>query len=424
MKCITSTAIGLTLALGAMTVTAVTPAAAKKAEAAAGPNFSAAFRAAAQPLQKAIQASDYATAKGALPAAQAAASTDDDKYQVSLMALIIAQNTKDTAGNPDAVGMKAAADGIIASGKAPPEQLKQVLAMKGQLAYNSGDFAGADAAFTQLAQQNPGDGDTAITLAQVKVREGRTAEALPIIDHAIQTRQAANQPVPEDWWRRALSISFDSKPPQPDGVIKYGLGLIAGYPSPKAWRDVLETYRETVKLDQQTDLDTMRLMRVNSALAGERDYYEYAQLANDKGFPGEAKAVIDEGISSNMVENKSLATSKALNEIKALAGSKVATDKASLPALDKRARAGADGKMALNTADAYLGYNMFPQAVDLYKVALQKGGVDPNIVNVSLGMALARSGQKAAALQAFGAVTGQRQAIAQYWTIWTNQQPG
>lgn len=420
MKFVTSTAIGLTLALGAMMVAAVNPALAKKKEEAApaGPNFSPAFRTAAQPLQTAITAKDYATAKTALPAAQAAASTDDDKYQVSLMALIIAQNDKDNAA------MATAADGVIASGKAPPAQLKQILTMRAQIAYNANDFRASDAAFTKLLQADPADGDTAISLAQVKVREGRGAEALPIIDQAIQARKSSGQAVPEDWYQRALALAFDSKPPMPDRVITYGQQLIAAYPNPKNWRSVLQTYRETTKIDQQTDLDTLRLMRVTSALAGERDYYEYAQLANDKGYPGEAKAVIDEGMASNMVDNKALATSRALNEIKAVAGPKIAADKASLPAIEKRARAGADGKIALNTADAYLGYNMFPQAVDLYKVALQKGGVDPNIVNVRLGIALARSGQKAAALQAFGGVTGTRQPIAHYWTVWANQQPG
>ena len=420
MKFVTSTAIGLTLAMGAMTVTAVNPAFAKKKEEApaAGPTFSAAFRQAAQPLQKAITDKDYAAAKAGLPAAQAAASTDDDKYQVSLMALIVAQNTQDNAA------MAAAADGVINSGKAPPEQLRQVLAMKGQVAYNSGDFAGADTAFTKLFQMNPADGDTAITLAQIKDREGRSADALPIIDQAIQAKTSANQPVPEDWYQRGLAIAYNAKPPLPDKVVKYGLGLASAYPNAKNWRSALQTYRETSKLDEQTDLDTMRLMRTTNSLAGERDYYEYANLAVNKGFPGEAKAVIDEGMASNMVDNKALATSKALIEVKAVAGPKVAADKASLPTLDKRARTAPDGKQALNTADAYLGYGMYPQAVDLYKLALQKGGVDANIVNTRLGIALARSGQKAAAAQAFGAVTGPHQPVAQYWTVWTKQQPG
>jgi tetratricopeptide (TPR) repeat protein len=417
MKFVTTTAIGAALAITAAGISA-SPALAKKkdeAPAAAKAEYSPAFRQAAPVAQKAYDAGDYATAKTELAKAQAVATTPDDKYAAAALAYQIATKTNDAPGAATAV------DAMLASGKASPEAQKQLLGAQGQNAFNSGNFQLADQAFTQLSQLSPGDGDILISLAAVKTREGKTAQALPIVDQAIQAKKAANQPVPEDWYRRALEMAYDGKPPIPAAVIKYGQGLIAAYPSAQTWRTVLQTYRETNHLDQQTDLDTMRLMRATNSLAGERDYYEYANLANDKGFPGEARAVIDEGVASNMVENKSLATSKALNEIKAIAGSKVAADKAALPALDKRSRTAPDGKVALNTADAYLGYGQYPQAAELYKVALQKGGVDANIVNLRLGIALARSGQKPAAVQAFGTVTGARQPLAQYWTIWSQQ---
>ncbi len=76
----------------------------------------------------------------------------------------------------------------------------------------------------------------------------------------------------------------------------------------------------------------------------------------------------------------------------------------------------------MNTADAYLGYGDYAKAAELYKLALTKGGVDASTANTRLGIALARSGQKDAALQAFGLVTGARKPIADYWTIWLNQQ--
>lgn len=414
MKFASTTALALSFALGAVALTGASPAIAKKAAAAdaSKPQFSPGFSVAAQPLQKAITAKDYATAKTALPAAQAAATTPDDKYQVALMALIIAQSTNDTASEGPA------ADAIIASGKAPPDQLAQILDMKGRLAYNSNDLAGADAAFTQLVQLKPADGDTAILLAQVKTREGRGAQALPIVDQAIQAKKAAGQPVDEDWYRHALSIAYDAK--MPAGVTKYGLQLIDAYPRADLWRVVLQTYRDTSKPDPQTDLDTLRLMRVSNSLAGERDYYDYANSALNKGFPGEAKAVIDQGMSSNMVDNKALATSKALAEVKQVAGSKIAADKADLPASDKRARASADGKQALLIGDAYLGYGQFDKAADLYKVALQKGA-DANVTNLHLGEALAQSGQKPAAVQAFALVQGPAQPLAQYWAVWANK---
>ena len=415
MRFASTTALALSFALGAVALTGASPAIAKKAAPAddpSKPHFSPAFAVAAQPLQKAINAKDYATAKGALPAAQAAATTPDDKYQVGLMALIIAQSTNDTA----AVGP--AADAVIASGKAPPDQLAQILDMKGRLAYNKNDLAGADAAFTQLVQLKPTDGDTAILLAQVKTREGRGAQALPIVDQAIQAKKAAGQPVDEDWYRHALAIAYDGK--MSAGVIKYGQELVDAYPRADLWRVALQTYRDTNKLDPQADLDTMRLMRVTNALAGERDYYDYANSALNKGFPGEAKAVIDQGMSSNMVDNKALATSKALAEVKQVAGSKIAADKADLPNSDKRARASADGKQALLIGDAYLGYGEFAKAADLYKVALQKGA-DANVVNLHLGEALAQAGDKPGAAQAFALVQGPAQPLAQYWTIWANK---
>jgi tetratricopeptide (TPR) repeat protein len=264
-----TTAIGAALALGAMTVTAVSPALAKKKDDAAAPaakaNYSSAFRQVAPPLQKAVDGGDIATAKTLLPAVQAAASTDDDKYAVAALAYQIAQKTNDAAGSAAAV------DAMLASGKASPENTKALLSAQGQNAFNSGNFQVADAAFTKLAAANPNDGDILISLAAVKTREGRTAESLPIVDQAIAAKKAANQPVPEDWYRRALSIAYDGKPPSPAGVVKYGQQLVTAYPSSKTWRDVLQTYRDTGKLDQQTDLDTMRLMRANNALAGERD---------------------------------------------------------------------------------------------------------------------------------------------------------
>lgn len=412
MKFASTTALALALALGAVAVTGATPAAAKKADSApsAKRNFSPAFVKAVQPLQTALTAGDTAAAKAALPAAQAAATTDDDKFQVALITYQIAQKSNDAAG------AAAAVDAMLATGKAPPELQTQLLTAQAQAAFNASKFDVADRAFTQLNQQKPNDPDILISLAAVKSREGRNNEALPLVDQAIQARKAANQPVDEDIYRRALAMAYDAK--MPAQTVKYGQQLVEAYPRADIWRVSLQTYRDTNRLEPQTDLDTLRLMRVANALAGERDYYEYANMALNKGFPGEAKAVIDSGTSSNMVDSKALATSKALSEIKSIAGPKIAADKAELPALDKKARAAADGKQALLTGDVYLGYGQFAQAADLYKVALQKGGVDANVTNLHLGEALAQGGQKADAAAALGKVTGANQPLAQYWAIW------
>jgi tetratricopeptide (TPR) repeat protein len=416
MKFLSTTALTLALTLGAVAVTGVTPAEAKKkddAGQASAAKYSDAFRQAAPAVQDAIGKKDWATAQAGLPKAQAAASTPDDKYAVASFQLQIAQGTGDAAGTQTAI------DAMLASGKAPADLQIQLYEAQGQTAFNANKLDVADRAFTQVNTLKPNDPEILISLAAVKSRENQTQAALQFTDQAIQAQKAAGKPVDEDWYRRALSIAYDGK--SPAGVIKYGQQLVDAYPRSDIWRIALETYRETTQLDPQSNLDTMRLMRVTNALAGEKDYYELSNAALNKGFPGEAKGVIDQGMSSNMVDNKSLATSKALAEIKQLAGSKIAADKASLPASDKKARAAANGQTALVTGDAYLGYGQFPQAIDLYKVALQKGGVDANVVNLHMGEALAQSGQKPAAAQAFASVTGPLQTVAQYWTIYANK---
>jgi hypothetical protein len=47
-----------------------------------------------------------------------------------------------------------------------------------------------------------------------------------------------------------------------------------------------------------------------------------------------------------------------------------------------------------------------------------KPGVDPNVANLHLGMALARAGDKAGATAALNAVTGPRADIAKFWLLY------
>ena len=235
-------------------------------------------------------------------------------------------------------------------------------------------------------------------------------------EKAIAAKKAAGGPVPDAWYARALSIAYNSKMAEP--AVRLGKAYVEASPTPDNWRSALIIFRDSSKLDDQQLLDLMRLQRAAKALKGEADFYEYANTAYDRGLPGEAKAVIDEGIATKMLSG----SNKAIAEVRTLANGKIAADKGSLPSSATRAKSAADGKPAFSTANAYLGYGDYAQAADLYRVALQKGGIDTDAANTRLGIALAMSGQKEAAVTAFGAVTvGSRAQIAQYWTIWVKQ---
>ena len=70
--------------------------------------------------------------------------------------------------------------------------------------------------------------------------------------------------------------------------------------------------------------------------------------------------------------------------------------------------AAATGALALKIGDAFYGYGEHAKAIALYRAALTKGGVDANLVNTRLAMALLASGDRAGAEAAFKALTGPR----------------
>ena len=412
MKLISTAALAAALAVGGIALAGLQPAEAKKTEAKAA-KYSAAISQNIPVAQKATDAGTFDAAKTAIAAAEAGMQTPDDRFAVGVAKIQLAQK------NQDQTMLSQGIDQALASGseQLTPDLQKQLLGNQATFAYQAHDYAKADAAFTKVSALDPGSGDTLVSLAEIKNLEGRTAESFPLIDRAIAAKKQTGQPVSEDWYKRAFALAVNGK--DVANANRFGPQWVAAYPSPTNWRDALITYRDMNRVDPQAELDIFRLMRAAKALNGERDFFEYANSAYNKGLPGEAAAVIGEGTGSNMIKG----TSPALTELKSLSGTKIAADRASLTGSATRAQAAATGKPAASTADAYLGYGDYAKAASLYQTALQKGGVDTDAVNTRLGIALARSGQKAAALEAFGKVsTPARKGIADYWVIWVNAQ--
>ena len=76
----------------------------------------------------------------------------------------------------------------------------------------------------------------------------------------------------------------------------------------------------------------------------------------------------------------------------------------------------------MEAGDTLYGLGAFAEAAPLFKAAVAKGGVDANLANLRLGMALARAGDKAGAAAALNAVAGPQANVAKYWLIWVNSQ--
>lgn len=410
MKFTTATAIAMMLVIGGASgaIAREKPAAAPAYDYKLGKPF----RTVAGPLQAAIASGDTATATAKLGELDTAATTPDEKYVAAQLRLQLAQKTNDARMQAQAV------DGMIASGSgAAAADLPKLYAAGIQFAYQAGNYPRAVELARAADQANIGNPDVYLLGAEANFKANQIPTGLGYLDKAIALQPAGSK-APEDWYKRAASVAYQAKL-MPQAAV-WMRKLVTAYPTPTNWRDALVIYRDSATRDPAINLDVFRLMRANKSLVGERDYFEYASLATDRGLPGEAKAVIDEGFATSQAPQ----SSRPLNELRGLATTKIAVDRPTLAASERQAAAASTGRPAAATADAYLGYGEDAKAIPLYRTALQKGGIDADAVNLHLGIALTRTGDKAGARTAFTAVKGARAEVASFWLLWLDQQAG
>lgn len=370
-----------------------------------------------QPLEAAAKARDQAAFAAALPAAQAAARSADEKYIIARRQFEMASHFQDTPGQTAALAA------MVASGAATPEENLFYYQKSAEAAFAAKRYDEAAALFERAATAKPSDASILTNISIVRSQQGRPADALTALNRAIALKQASGEPVPEDWRKRSIELAFNAK--NKPLALKSNYDWLAGAPTANNWRDALLNFQSLQPLDSAAELDRLRLMRAAGALHGDRSYAQFARLASAYkeyadtalrgGLPGEAQAVLEEGIAKNIVDRNRPEIKELLRD----ATTRAATDRSTLSGQEARAAAG--GRPALGLADAYFGYKDYAKAATFYRTALAKGGLDANLINTRLGLALAMAGDKAGAAAAFNTVTGTRADLARYYLLWLNR---
>jgi len=362
--------------------------------------------------QAAETAGDNAGALAAIRAAEAAGNLNPtDIFFISQIKLGVANKLDDKVALEEAV--KASSESPFLPATEKPKYLRNLAA----LALQRKDYATATKTYEQLVLMTPEDPDIILNLALLYSDQKQNAQAVATLEKAIAAKKAKGEKAPEPWYRQRLKIAFDSK--NAPATESAALAVVTDYPNPVNWYDALNLYRDSANADDQLNLDVFRLMHAVNAMGPDREWQEYSRLALEKGLPGEAKKILDEGIAS-----KKLTGTKPLEkEISSTAGKAITADKASLPGLEKDAAKSPNGKAALGTGDAYFGYGNYAKAAAMYQLAVTKStGVDAATANLRLGAALAMAGDKAGATTALNAVQASpRAALAKYWLVYVGQ---
>ncbi|PCD03442.1 hypothetical protein COC42_03370 [Sphingomonas spermidinifaciens] len=407
MSIVSKAALTAMLALGGVAVATAAPAAPvqKKGKEGEAPQLKVGeeFRKAALAAQTALQANDLATADTQLTAAEALIKNDDEKYFAAQLRLPLEARKKNNAG------MKAAIETLLADPRTADKA--KMAFVRGDIARQEKDYQGALRYFQQAQQLGYSDQENlTLSMAQTQFDLGNSAGGVAELEKAVQAKKAANQPVPDAWYDLAVAKLYAAK--DSAGVSKWLRLQLNDYPNAKNWRRSLLVYRDSAKLDDQGKLDLFRLMRQTKVLADQGDYAEYADIAYRVGLPFETKSAIEEGRAQGKIQGS------GLGQLLTDANTSIKSEGA-LSTLEGKAKAAANGRAAAQLADAYLGSASYAKAVEFYKLALQKGGVDNDTVNLRLGNALVGAGNRAEATASFDAVKTQPKAeIATFWKQW------
>jgi tetratricopeptide (TPR) repeat protein len=355
-------------------------------------------------LQAAVTSKDVANIPAKLAAAQAVAKTNDDKYVVAVY------QTKAATDAGDLAGMRAGIDALKASGGAEPADLVARYNNLGKRYYDAKQTDQSASAFESTLTIDANNADALKMLASVRKDQGRGGDAASLMAKSLGASVAAGHKPSEGDYRFAAKVAFDAKSPLAMDITR---AWLADYPTPTNWRTILGIYRDANRLDGDSKVDVLRLASAANALEGDGDYFAYVNELVTLGYLNEAKTVISQAASAKAIDpNKQLYKQFA---------AKLATapSRATIDAVAKTSLTGS-GQKAMEAGNALYGVGSYAEAAPFYKAAAGKSGVDANEANLRLGMALARSGDKAGATAALNAVTGAQANIAKYWLTWLN----
>lgn len=370
--------------------------------------------------QTALAAKDVATAAPLIAQAEAAAKTDDERYISQALKLNLEAIKLDTPGTSNA-GLVAPLDALLANPRTPAADKARYAYQRGVIAANTKDPQGATAFFQQAQSLGYTDPNLPLQIVKLKMDSGDVAGGSAELEKVVAAQTAAGVKTDEAMYRYAIAKTNQKKmTPQ---TLSWIRSYLKAYPTVKNWRDMTVFYgiqpQSVVTMDKGQRVDLYRLLRAGKALADQYDYELYAQYSYDMGLPWETKTILTEGKAAGKVPSSSANATSLLG-----AANTSITAEGSLTTLETRSKAAANGKLAASTGDAYLGSGNYPKAIELYRVALTKGGVDADMVNTRLGIALANSGDKAGAKTTFELVKGAPRAdIAALWIDFLDHPP-
>jgi hypothetical protein len=350
-------------------------------------------------LQNAVSANDVAAIPAKVQAALAVAESPDEKYFVG------SNQARAAVAANDLAGLQAGLDLMASSGSGEPAILSGNYADLGRRFLAGGQAAAGAAALEKAIALDAGNGAALALMADIKNKSGDKTTAVSLMQRSFAASKAAGKKPAEGNYKFATNLAFEAKLPAANAIAR---DWVQAYPGPDSWRAAIQIYRSLNQPRGQQLVDMWRLARANNAVKGEADYDSYLSALIVEGNLAEAKSVLADAANQPNVD---------LKKNQFVAHNSKAGKAPARTAIDAQLKAATTGPAIMRAGDALYGIGAFAEAASAYRAALAKGA-DADLANLRLGMALARSGDKAGAQAALKAASGNQAAVAQYWLVY------
>lgn len=361
-----------------------------------------------QPVANVVNdaAGDIAAARAQLPAVIAAIETPDDRNVAGGLVLMAGNKLNDKALQRQGLEL------MLQSGKVPPEKVGQFQFFVGSLAYDAHDWAAARTALqAAIAAGHTADNPEAL-IAESYFGEGLHAQGLDYLRSAIEKRAAASQPIENAWLLRGLQVAYNHQ--LADKAIEWSVLDVKYGTSDKKWLEALQVVNAFSLDDKQIQLDVLRLMALTNSLSARGEYVSYIEAADARIMSNEVSRVLDAAVQAGAMSTGD----EYYGEIKRMVDQRAPIDRASAPRLAVDARKSAQARDAQNAGDVFLSLGSYAEAEEMFRLALEKTGVNRDQALTRLGIAQVHQGKYAEAQATLGQVSGPRTGVARMWGVY------
>jgi tetratricopeptide (TPR) repeat protein len=360
--------------------------------------------------KKLIDAGDFTTAKATVLQAKALPNrTGIDDFEINNFIGNIAIRQNDHAAAE--VAFSAMAD----SPDMPDSQKAATLRIAALLSTEARHFdKGIKYANAYIALGGPPDDSVLASLSEAYYYTNDFANAEITAKKAIAAAEPGKPPN-----QNALTVAFGAevKLKKQDDAVKTLEQMVDYYGKPDDWGQLIRSAFGISGIKQLDDLNLFRLELATKASMESADYDTIAQLAIQMGYPVEAQAALEAGLSAGKISNSGKTAATLAN-----ARTRAAKDRATLASFEATAAKSPNGELDIKLAQTYFGYGRYADAVTAARRGLSKGGAkaDPNEANMVIGMALAMQGNSADAQAALNNVKGTPATahVAHLWSLY------